>query len=188
MASIARLRLWAGVAAVCFGLALAAQQLIPVLYPPPPPPSAQPPLQSADPAIRDVEVKNGVLTVYADVIDAPDVAGNLDKAGATVLAAGRALKAGVADPLKGVGAVRFVFRCQAINRFGQDVMAALMTLEMPLADLTRADYGRMNAGDALALARTVSLGAPGAYDAASAWCGDPKRANAAFCAKAPKGA
>ena len=184
MAAMTRLRLWAGVAALCFGLAMAAQQLIPALYPPPLPAPVQPPLRSADPAIRDTEVKDGVLTVYADVTNAPDVAGNIDKAGATVLAAGRALKGGVSDNLKGVSAVRFVFRCQATNRFGQDVMAALVTLDLPLEALRQADYARMRAGDVLALARTAQLGAPGAYDALAAWCGDPKRANAAFCAKA----
>ena len=181
---MARLRLWAGVAALCYGLALAAQQLIPQVYPPPP---AYPPLASADPAIRQVEIKDGLVIVYADVTHAPDAAGNFDKAGATVLAAVRALRRGVADPLTGVAGVRFVFRCEAINRFGQDVMAALATLDLPLKTLTGADLGHMGASDALGLAQTVSLGAPGAYDALAAWCGDPKRANAAFCAKA-KGA
>ncbi len=174
-------RLWLGAAALTLGLALAARQLIPVLYPPAP---VYPPLQSADPAIRDTEIKGGVLTVYADVINAPDAAGNIDKAGAVVLAAGRALKSGVADNLTGVSGVRFVFRCQAINRFGQDVMAALVTLELPLQALTAPDLGRMSASDVLGLARTARLGAPGAYDAMAAWCADSKRANAAFCAKA----
>jgi hypothetical protein len=183
MAPIARLRLWAGVAAVSFGLALAAQQLIPVLYPRPPAP-AWAPLRSADPGIREVEIKDGLLTVYADVTNAPDAAGNIDKAAATVLAAGRAIKGGVSDNLKGVTTVRFVFRCEAINRFGQDVMAALMTLDLPLPALTAADLGRMSGGDVLGLARSASLGAPGAYDALNAWCADAKRANAGFCAKA----
>ena len=183
MTAIGRLRLWAGVAALCFGLALAAQPLIPRLYPAP----AYPPLASADPAIREAEVKDGVLIVYADVTRAPDAAGNFDRAGAVVLAAGRALRRGVADDLKGATQVRFVFRCEATNRFGQDVMASLATLELPLKALAGADLDRLGPSDALGLARTATLGAPGAYDALAAWCGDAKRANAGFCARAKGG-
>lgn len=177
-------RLWLGVAAMTLGLALAAEQLIPALYrPAPPAPEAQP-LQSADPAIRVTEVGDGVVTVYADVTGAKDAADNFDKAAATVSAVGQALKRGVSDDLKGARTVRFSIRCQAINRFGQDVMAQLVTLEAPLQALTAVDYARTRPADVLGLAQTVKLGAPGAYDAIAAWCGDHARAGKAFCAKA----
>jgi hypothetical protein len=166
------------------GLALAAQQLIPVLYRSAPPgPEAQP-VQSADPAIRLTEVGNGVLEVYADVTGARDAADNFDKAAATVSAVGQALKRGVSDDLKGVRMVRFSIRCQAVNRFGQDVMAQLVTLETPLQALTAVDYARTRPADVLGLAQTVMLGAPGAYDAIAAWCADPARSGKAFCRKA----
>jgi hypothetical protein len=176
-----RWRLWLGVAAMTFGLALAAQQLIPVLYRPAP---EAPPLQSADPSIRLTEAVNGVVTVYADVTGATDAADNFDKAAAAVSAVGQALKRGVSDDLKGVRTVRFSIRCQAINRFGQDVMAQLVTLDAPLQALKSADYARTRPADVLGLAEHVKLGAPGAYDAIAAWCADPARAGKTFCAKA----
>ena len=178
---VSRWRLWLGVAAMTLGLALAAQQLIPVLYRSMPPTSEAPPLQSADPAIRLTEAQDGVLAVYADVTGAKDAAENFDKAAATVSAVGQALKRGVSDDLKGIRTVRFVIRCQAINRFGQDVMAQLVTLELPLQALTGADYGRTRPAEVLGLAEDVKLGAPGAYDALAAWCADPARAGKAFC-------
>ena len=104
-------RLWLGVAAMTLGLALAAQQLIPVLYTPAPPKPAAPPVQSADPAIRLTDVQDESLTVYADVTGAKDAADNFDKAAATVSAVGQALKRGVSDDLKGVKTIRFVIRC-----------------------------------------------------------------------------
>jgi hypothetical protein len=177
-------RLWLGVAAMTLGLALAAQQLIPVLYKPAPPWPEASPLQSADPAIRLVEVASGVVTVYADVTGAKDAADNFDRAAGTVSAVGRALKRGVSDDLKGAQTVRFSIRCQATNRFGQDVMAQLVTLEAPLPALTAVDYAKTRPADVLGLAQTVKLGAPGAYDAIGAWCADPARAGKAFCAKA----
>jgi hypothetical protein len=177
-----RWRLLLGVAAMTLGLALAAQQLIPVLYTPAP---QAPPLQSADPAIRLTEVQGAVLTVYADVTQAKDPADNFDKAAATVSAVGLALKRGVADDLKGVTTIRFSIRCQAINRFGQDVMAQLVTLETPLKALKAADYAKATPAQVMGLAQSVSLGAPGAYDAVAAWCADPARGNKAFCKKAP---
>jgi hypothetical protein len=177
-----RWRLWLGVAAMTLGLALAAQQLIPVLYRPAP---EAPPLQSADPAIRLAERQGPVLTVYADVSQAKDPADNFDKAAATVSAVGQALKRGVSDDLKGVAMVRFSIRCQAINRFGQDVMAQLVTLETPLKALQGADYAKTRPAQVLGLAQSVSLGAPGAYDAVAAWCADPARGDKAFCKKAP---
>jgi hypothetical protein len=166
------------------GLALAAEQLIPVLYKPASPGAEAPPLQSADPAIRLTEVADGVVTIYVDVTGAKDAADNFDKAAATVSAVGQALKRGVSDDLKGARVVRFSIRCQAVNRFGQDLMAQLVTLETPLPALTAVDYGKTRPAEVLGLAQTVKLGAPGAYDAITAWCADPARAGKAFCAKA----
>jgi hypothetical protein len=176
-------RLWLGVAAMTLGLALAAQQLIPVLYRPSPA-SGAPPLQSADPAIRLTEVGDGVVAVYADITGATDAADNFDRAAAVVGAVGQALKHGVSDDLMGARIVRFSIRCQAINRFGQDVMAQLVTFETPLPALKGVDYARTRPADVLGLAENVKLGAPGAYDAIAAWCRDPGRAGKAFCAKA----
>ena len=105
-------------------------------------------------------------------------------AAAMVSAVGQALKRGVSDDLKAARTVRFSIRCQATNRFGQDVMAQLVTLETPLQALTEADYARTRPADVLGLAQMVKLGAPGAYDAIAAWCADPARAGKAFCAKA----
>ena len=179
-----RWRLWLGVAAMTLGLALAAQQLIPVLYKPAPPgPDAQP-LQSADPAIRLTDLGDGVLTVYADETGAKDAADNFDKTAATVAAVGQALKRGVSDRLGSVRTVRFTIRCEAVNRFQQDVMAPLVTLEAPLEALKGVDYARTRPADVLGLAQSVKLGAPGAYDAIAAWCADPARSGKAFCAKA----
>ena len=179
-----RWRLWLGVAAMTLGLALAAQQLIPVLYKPALPGPDRASLQSADPAIRLTEAAEGVVTVYADVTGARDAADNFDKAAATVSAVGQALKRGVSDDLKGARMVRFSIRCQAVNRFGQDVMAQLVTFEVPITTLTAVDYDRTRPADVLGLAQTVKLGAPGAYDAIAAWCADAARSGKGFCAKA----
>jgi hypothetical protein len=176
-----RWRLWLGVAAMTLGLALAAQQLIPVLYKPAP---EAPPLQSADPAIRLTEAGDGVVAVYADITGARDAADNFDRTAAVVSAVGQALKRGVPDDLKGAQRVRFSIRCQAINRFGQDVMAQLVAFETPLPALKGVDYAKTRPADVLGLAENVKLGAPGAYDAIAAWCMDPARAGKAFCAKA----
>jgi hypothetical protein len=178
---VARRRLWLGVAVVALGIAFAAWRLIPALHPAAP---DDPPLQSADPAIRLTEAGDGVVTVYADVTGARDAADNFDKAAATVSAVGQALKRGVSDDLRAAKTVRFSIRCQAINRFGQDVMAQLVTLDVSLAALRAVDYARTRPADVLGLAQTVKLGAPGAYDAIAAWCGDPARAGKAFCGKA----
>ena len=178
-----RWRLWLGVAAMTLGLALAARQLIPVLYQPAPGAEAQP-LQSADPAIRLTEIGDGTVVVYADITGARDAADNFDKAAATVTAVGQALKRGVSDDLKGARTVRFSIRCQATNRFGQDVMAQLVTFEAPLHALEGVDYAKTRPADVLGLAQQVKLGAPGAYDAIAAWCADPARAGKAFCGKA----
>lgn len=175
-------RVWLGTAAMTLGLALAAQQLIPALYKPAP---EAPPLKSADPAIRLTEAGDGVLVVYADVTRARDAADNFDKAAGVVAAAGQALQRGVSDDLKGVKTVRFSIRCEATNRFGQDVMAQLVTLDLPLQALKAENYARVRPAEVLGLADRVSLGAPGAYDAVAAWCADPARGDKAFCAKAP---
>lgn len=180
---MARWRIWLGVAAMTLGLALAARQLIPVLYRPAPKVEA-PPLKSADPAIRLTEAQGPVLTVYADITGARDAADNFDKAAATVTAAGQALKRGVSDDLAAIRTVRFSIRCEATNRFGQDVMAPLVTLDMPISVLKGADYAKARPAQVLGLAETVNLGAPGAYDAIKAWCADPARGDKAFCAKA----
>ena len=182
-----RWRLWLGVAAMTLGLALAARQLIPMLYRPGSAAEA-PPLKSADPAIRLTEVQGPVLTVYADVTGAKDAADNLDRAAATVAAVGQALRRGVSDDLTQVRQVRFSIRCEATNRFGQDVMAQLATLDMPLAALKAAGSGQTRPAAVLGLAQSVTLGAPGAYDAVNAWCADPARSDRTFCAKASTGA
>ena len=174
-------RLWLGVAAMTLGLALAAQQLIPVLYRPAPP---APPLKSADIAIRLTEIKDGVLTVYVDVTGAKDAADNFDKAAAVVAATGRALKSGVSDDLTGVKTVRFQVRCEAVNRFGTELMAPLVTVETPLQVLKAVDYAQTRTIQVLGLAETVKLGAPGAYDALAAWCADAGRSDQSFCKKA----
>lgn len=174
-------RPWLGVAAMTLGLALAAQQLIPVLYRPAPP---SPPLKSADVAIRLTEIKDGVLTVYVDVTGAKDAADNFDKAASVVAAAGRALKSGVSDDLTGVNTVRFQVRCEAVNRFGTEMMAPLVTVESPLQGLKAVDYAQTRPIQVLGLAETVKLGAPGAYDALAAWCADSARSDKRFCEKA----
>ena len=168
---------------IAAGLGAAGWRLIPALHDASLKPDLQP-LQSADPAIRLTELGGGVVTVYVDVTQAKDAADNFDKAAATVSAVGQALRRGVSDDLKGAKTVRFSIRCQAINRFGQDVMAQLVTLEAPLPALVAVDYAQTRPADVMGLARTVKLGAPGAYDAIAAWCADPARASKAFCGKA----
>jgi hypothetical protein len=178
-------RVWLGVAAMTLGLALAAQQLIPVLYKPTPAAPEASPVKSADPSIRLTQAGSGVLVVYADITGAKDPADNFDKSAALVAAVGRALQHGVSDDLHGVKTVRFIIRCEATNRFGQDVMAELATVDLPFAALKGEDYAKARPAQVLGLAQTVSLGAPGAYDAIAAWCADPARGDKAFCAKAP---
>jgi hypothetical protein len=174
-------RVGLGAGVVALGMALAVWRLAPMLQRPAP---YAPSLKSADPAIRVVEMGGGMVEVYADVTQAKDPADNFDKAAATVSAVGQALKRGVSDDLHGVTTVRFSIRCQAINRFGQDVMAQLVTVDIPLAALKAEDYAKARPAQVLGLARTVSLGAPGAYDAVAAWCADAARGDKAFCAKA----
>jgi hypothetical protein len=176
-----RWRVGLGAVVVALGLVLAVWRLVPMVYRPAP---EAPSLRSADPAIRVVEAGGGMLVVYADVTQAKDPADNFDKAAATVSAVGQALKRGVSDDLRGVATVRFSIRCQAINRFGQDTMAQLVTLETPLAALKAEDYAKAKPAQVLGLARTVDLGAPGAYDALAAWCADPARGDKGFCQKA----
>jgi hypothetical protein len=170
-----------GVAVLVLGLALAAWRLTPALFPAAPEAA---PLKSADPAIRVTEAANGVLVIYADITGARDAADNFDKTAALVVATGQALQRGVSDDLTGVKTVRFSIRCEAINRFGQDVMAQLVTLDLPIQALKGQDYAKLRPAGALGLAVTVSLGAPGAYDAIAAWCADPARSDPGFCRKA----
>ena len=49
------------------------------------------------------------------------------------------------------------------------------TVDVPLDALKAEDYGHARPGQVLGLARTVSLGAPGSYDAIAAWCADARR-------------
>ncbi len=142
-----------------------------------------PELKAADAAIDSIDVEKPIITIWADVRKAPDIAGNFDIAADTVKAVGQALKRGVSDDLQGVEIVRIVFRAEAVDRFGHDVMARLVSLDIPAADLKTADYAKLNRGQALNLAYSASLGAPGSYDAIDAWCGDKARASADFCRK-----
>ena len=125
-----------------------------------------------------------MLVIYADVTGAKDAADNFDKTAALVAAVGKALQHGVSDDLGGVRTVRFSVRCEAINRFGQDLMAPLVTLDLPLQALKAVDYAKVRPAQALGMAQSVSLGAPGAYDAIAAWCADAERSDRAFCTKA----
>ena len=142
-----------------------------------------PALQAADPSIQNIEVAAPMVTLWTDVTKAKDIAGNIDIAADEARTVGKALQRGVSDDLKGVEIVRFVFRAEAINRFGHDVMATLMTVDFPTKDLKAADYAKLSRGQVLALSYSAKLGAPGAYDARDAWCADPARSNAKFCAE-----
>jgi hypothetical protein len=148
--------------------------------------AALPSLQAADPGIDSLTVEKPMLTVWANVRKAPDLAGNIDLSADIVRAAGQALQRGVSDDLQGVEIIRFAFHAEAIDRFGHDVMAPLMTIDVPASDLKTARYAALNRGQVLNLAYSASLGAPGAYDAMAMWCGDKARANAAFCGKVRK--
>jgi len=177
-------RVWLGVAAMTLGLALAAEQLVPGLYQSAPEAPQAQPLKSADPSIRLTETADSVLSVYADVTGAKDAADNFDKSAALVAAVGRAVQHGVSDNLRGVQTIRFIIRCEAINRFGQDVMAPLATVDLPLVALKAADYAKARPARVLGLAQAVTLGAPGAYDAIAQWCADAARGDPGFCRKA----
>lgn len=168
------------VVAACLGMA--ALELMP---PPKPAPPPSPPIQAADPGIRTVDTDGAVLQVYADIHQPKDIADNFDKAGAVVLAVGQALKQGVSDNLKGVTTVRFKFRVEGVNRFQQDVMSPLTTLDIPLSSLKGADYAKATGNDVLAMTAKADLGAPGSYDAANAWCKDKARSSKALCEKLP---
>jgi hypothetical protein len=148
--------------------------------------AALPSLQAADAAIDNLTVEKPMLTVWANVRKAPDLAGNIDLSADIVRTVGRALQRGVSDDLQGVEIVRFAFHAEAIDRFGHDVMAPLMTVDIPAADLKSARYAALSRGQVLNLAYSASLGAPGAYDAMAAWCGDRARANTGFCGKVRK--
>ncbi len=173
-------------ATAVFGLAADGLVLRSVITAPSrPAASAQtfPTLQGADGAITSIMIERPVATLWSEVRNSPDLAGNIDRAAATIQAAGKALQRGVADDLAGVDTVRFVFRAEAVDRFGHDVMAPLITVDLALADLKAADYAALPPARLLGLARTVKMGSPGSYDAVSAWCQEAGRAHEAFCAK-----
>ena len=144
--------------------------------------AALPPLKAADPAIEAIEVEKPLVTVRANVKAAPDLAGNIDIVARTTAAVGAALKRGVSDDLSQAPEVRMDFRAEAIDRFGHDVMAPLVTMDFDAAALAKADLS--DNALLLGLAQTVSLGAPGAYDAVDAWCRDAPADRLTFCAKA----
>jgi hypothetical protein len=148
--------------------------------------AALPSLQAADPGIDSITGEKPMLTLWANVRKAPDLAGNFDISADMMRAVGKALQRGVSDDLKGVEIIRFAFHAEAIDRYGHDVMAPLVTLDVAMADLKAAHYAALNRGQVLNLAYSAGLGAPGAYDAIAAWCGDPARANAGFCGKVRK--
>src|SRR5205823_4151468 len=106
---------------------------------------------------------------------------NLDRAQAITGAIGRALNRGVADDLSGVDTLRLRFRADAVDRFGHDLMAPLLTLDIDPQALKGAGGPKV-----MGLAKTITLTSPGTYDAAAAWCADAARADPAFCAKMPK--
>jgi hypothetical protein len=139
-----------------------------------------PPLQSADPSIIAVMVEAPEAVVWADVKNSADFPAVMDKAQEIAGAIGRRLKEGVIEDLSGVQTVRLRFRADGVDRFGHDVMAPLMTLEVDRKALENATGPKV-----LGLARTVTLNSPGSFDAVGAWCKDQARADAAFCAKTP---
>jgi hypothetical protein len=137
-----------------------------------------PPLQAADPAVTLVMVEPPQAIVWADIHNSPDFPAVMDKAQAITAAVGRALRHGVSDNLSGVETVRLRLRADGVDRFGHDVMAPLMTLEIKRRALERAAGPKV-----LGLADSVLLNSPGSFDAVGAWCKDPARADPAFCAK-----
>jgi hypothetical protein len=148
--------------------------------------AALPSLLAADPAIESITGEKPMLTLWANVKKSPDLAGNFDISADIMKAVGKALQRGVSDDLKGVEIIRFAFHAEAIDKYGHDVMAPLVTLDVAASALKSANYAALNRGQVLNLAYSASLGAPGAYDAIAEWCGDPARADAGFCRKARK--
>jgi hypothetical protein len=141
-------------------------------------------LQSADPSIETVQAMAPQVLVVGEIHNVPDIAATIERSGQVVRAVGQALKRGVSDDLRGVDTVHFVFRADGVDRFGHDVMARLMELDIPLTALMSAATADAPPGRLLALARSVKLTSPGAYDALDAWCADRARADRAFCRKA----
>jgi hypothetical protein len=186
LAAYPKARRWVGLAMIVLALAvvasLAAREMAqPQDGKPQPAAPAIPPLQAADPAITAVMIEPPVATIWADVKGAETLKANLDRAQAITGAIGQALKRGVSDDLSGVDTLRIRLRADAVDRFGHDLMAPLLTLDIDPKVLKAAKGPRV-----MGLAKTVSLTSPGTYDAAAAWCMDAAKSDPAFCAKVPK--
>ena len=176
-------RRWAGLALILLALAvvasLAAQQVNPpagdkrqALTP------VTPALQAADPAVTLVMIEPPEAAVWADIHGSPDFPAVMDRAQGITAAVGQALRRGVSDDLSGVEVLRLHLRADGVDRFGHDVMAPLMTLQIKRKALERATGPKV-----LGLADSVVLNSPGSFDAVNAWCKDPARSDPAFCAK-----
>lgn len=186
LAAHPKARRWAWLALIVLALAVVASLAAREISPPgdgKPQAAAPviPPLQAADPAITAVMIEPPVATLWADVKGAETLKANLDRAQAITGAIGQALRRGVADDLSGVDTLRIRFRADAVDRFGHDLMAPLLTLDIDPKVLKAAKGPRV-----MGLARAITLTSPGTYDAATAWCADPARADPAFCAKTPR--
>lgn len=175
-------RRWAGLALIVLALAAAVLAAREVSPPRAAKPQALTPvtplLQAADPAVTLVMIEPPEAVIWADVRGSPDFPAIMDKAQAITAAVGQALRRGVSDDLRGVEVLRLRFRADGVDRFGHDVMAPLMTLEIKRKALERATGPKV-----LGLADSVVLNSPGSFDAVGAWCRDAARADPAFCAK-----
>ena len=176
-------RRWAGLALILLALAvvasLAAREVNPpagdkrqALTP------VTPALQAADPAVTLVMIEPPEAAVWADIHGSPDFPAVMDRAQGITAAVGQALRRGVSDDLSGVEVLRVHLRADGVDRFGHDVMAPLMTLQIKRKALERATGPKV-----LGLADSVVLNSPGSFDAVNAWCKDPARSDPAFCAK-----
>ena len=176
-------RRWAGLALIVLALAVVATLAIREIGPPvTDKPRARTPvvpsLQAADPAVTLVMIEPPEATVWTDIHGSADFPAVMDKAQGIAAAIGEALRRGVSDDLGGVEVLRLRFRADGVDRFGHDVMAPLMTLEIKRKALEQATGPKV-----LGLADSVVLNSPGSFDAVNAWCKDPARSDRAFCAK-----
>jgi hypothetical protein len=137
-----------------------------------------PPLRSADPAVTLVMIEPPEAAIWADIHGSADFPTVMDRAQGITAAVGQALRRGVSDDLSGVEVLRLHLRADGVDRFGHDVMAPLMTLQIKRRALQRATGSKV-----LGLADSVALNSPGSFDAVTAWCRDPARSDPAFCAK-----
>ena len=183
LAAHPRARRWAGLALIVLALAVVAALAARELNPPqadkrqavtPGPPA----LEAADPAITLVMVEPPEAAIWADIRGSADFPAVMDKAQGITAAVGQALRHGVSDDLSGVEVLRLHLRADGVDRFGHDVMAPLMTLQIKRRALERATGPKV-----LGLADSVALNSPGSFDAVAAWCKDPARSDPAFCAK-----